>query len=246
MLKKIYDKDQGWFAVLFIVVYVVGGSVSDNLSKSFGIQKSITILFFAALIFVLYNFIKQNKLKEEYGLCKVVYPIPKWSFYLPLIVLASINLCFGVKLNMTILESILYVVSMFFVGFLEEVIFRGLLFKSISKNNITIAIVVSSITFGLGHIVNLFNGSGADLYSNIFQIVYATIIGFLFVTIFLLSKSLWPCIITHGAFNAVSTFLNRPVASNYELQIGITLIVISLGYSLFLWKIASKSQNKIT
>lgn len=246
MLKKIYDKDQGWFAVLFIVVYVVGVSIADNLSKSFGIQKSITLLFCAVLVFVLYNFIKQNKLKKEYGLCKVVYPIPKWSFYMPLVVLASVNLWFGLKLNMTILESIFYVVSMLFVGFLEEIIFRGLLFKSISKSNITIAFIVSSVTFGIGHIVNLINGSGANLVSNLFQVAYAIPIGFLFVTIFYFSKSLWPCIVTHSVFNALSTFSNRPVGLNYQLQITIILIVISLGYSLFLWKTVPKSQKKIT
>lgn len=70
------------------------------------------------------------------------------------------------------------------VGFLEEVIFRGLLFKAIAKDNIKPAVVISSVTFGVGHIINLFNGSGMALVSNLCQIVFAIAVGFLLVTIF--------------------------------------------------------------
>ncbi len=70
-------------------------------------------------------------------------------------------------------DALLYVISMCCVGFLEEVIFRGLLFRAMEKENLKRAIIVSSLTFGLGHIVNLFNGSGKDLVSNMIQIVFA-------------------------------------------------------------------------
>ena len=59
------------------------------------------------------------------------------------------------------------------VGFLEEVIFRGLLFQAIAKDNIKSAVIISSVTFGIGHIINLFNGSGMDLVNNLCQIVFA-------------------------------------------------------------------------
>lgn len=41
------------------------------------------------------------------------------------------------------------------IGFLEEIIFRGILYKSIEKDNKKLAIIISSVTFGIGHIVNL-------------------------------------------------------------------------------------------
>ena len=62
MLKKLYDKDQVWFAVLFIIIYVVGSSLADQLSTKIGVEKSITLLFCILLIIVLYNFIKKNKM----------------------------------------------------------------------------------------------------------------------------------------------------------------------------------------
>jgi hypothetical protein len=38
---------------------------------------------------------------------------------------------------------------------IEEVIFRGFLFKALQKDKLSVAIIVSSVTFGFGHIVNL-------------------------------------------------------------------------------------------
>ena len=46
------------------------------------------------------------------------------------------------------------------VGFAEEVIFRGFLFRAMEKDNVKTAIIGSSVTFGLGHVLNLVNGSG--------------------------------------------------------------------------------------
>ena len=44
--------------------------------------------------------------------------------------------------------------------------------------------MVSSVTFGLGHIINLINGSGMGLAENLVQIFFAVLIGFLYVIIF--------------------------------------------------------------
>ena len=62
----------------------------------------------------------------------------------------SCNLWFGVTMNMDIPNTVFYVASMLCVGFLEEVIFRGLLFKAMEKDSLKAAIVVTSLTFGIG------------------------------------------------------------------------------------------------
>ena len=80
-------------------------------------------------------------------------------------------------MNTSIAETALFIVSMACVGVIEEVIFRGFLFKAMCKDNIKLAVFISSITFGMGHIVNLLNGEA--LIPTILQICYATAIGFL-------------------------------------------------------------------
>ena len=84
---------------------------------------------------------------------------------------------------------------MLWVGFLEEVIFRGLLFKAIAKDNVKTALIISSVTFGLGHLLNLVNGSGAGIAENLLQVTGAIAIGFLFVILYYRGGRFFPCII---------------------------------------------------
>ena len=129
------------------------------------------------------------------------------------------------------------------VGFLEEVIFRGLLFKAIAKDNIKAAVVISSVTFGIGHIINLFNGSGMNLLNNLCQIVFAIAVGFLLVMIFYRGGSLLPCIIVHSAINTLCTFANDTnlTTEMQLLHIGI-LLAITVGYTLVLTGMLPKNQ----
>ena len=122
------------------------------------------------------------------------------------------------------------------IGFIEEIIFRGFLFKMMEKDNLKSAVIVSSLTFGIGHIINLFNG--ADLVTTLFQVCYAISIGFLFVIIFYKSGSLLPCIITHSLVNSLSIFNVENFLSTYIAPI--FLIIIPVLYSLYIIKITKE------
>jgi membrane protease YdiL (CAAX protease family) len=145
------------------------------------------------------------------------------------------NLWYGVTLNYGALETVLYILAMLCVGFLEEVIFRGLLFEAMQGDSVKAAIIVSSVTFGIGHIINLINGSGAELIPNLLQVVYATAAGFMFVMIYYKSKSLIVCIFAHGAFNALSVFANEAnVTAEMRILTAVLLTVITGSYAIYL------------
>ena len=170
-MNRLYQKNELLFAIVWIIIYVIALSMGDSLSASVGVEKSITAIVGGVLTAILVFWLHQNGHFADYGLCPSKVPAGKLFYYMPLILLASVNLWFGVTLNLTPVETGLYIISMFFVGFLEEIIFRGLLFKAMAKDNLKTAVIVSSLTFGLGHIVNLFNGSGRDPISSAVQIV---------------------------------------------------------------------------
>ena len=135
------------------------------------------------------------------------------------------------------IECLLYIISMLSVGFLEEMIFRGFLFCAMTKDNIKVAIIVSSITFGIGHIINLLNGSNTDFILNLLQVIYAMAAGFMFVMIFYKSKSLLACIITHGLFNALSVFMNDiNVSFEMHLLSCVFMVIVSSFYAIYLYK----------
>lgn len=234
MLNKLHKKSEIWFAVSWIIAYCVLMSVGDMLSDYFGMQKSITLIVSVILSLTLIVFLTKSGLTKEYGLKKPSNNLRSMLYYLPIIIMLTANLWFGVTINFTLLETIFYILTMFCVGFLEEVIFRGLLFNAMKKSNLTVAIIVSSVTFGFGHIINLINGSGAEVISNILQIICATAVGFAFVLIYLKSDSLWVCIISHGLFNALSAFSNQPPNLEFEILSSIVLALITGGYAIYL------------
>ncbi len=194
------------------------------------------------IVFVLsiVTFLKRHDLLGEYGLCSFKGNLKNYLYFIPLGLIASVNLWNGVKINVSAFEVVLFVLSMLCVGFLEEIIFRGFLFKAMSKKNLKSAIIVSSITFGMGHIVNLLNGS--DLVPTLLQICYATIIGFLFTIVFYKGKSLWPCIITHGIFNSLSVFAVKDLSTTFKIISSVVLCVLSLLYAIWILKKAEKNE----
>ena len=235
VLMKLYDKSKIWFAVLWIIAYCVLLSVGDSLSALIGIDKSITLAIGIILSVTLLLFLKKNGLSRDYGLCMPKTSLKSMLFYIPIIVMLTANLWYGVTLNYGALETVLYILAMFCVGFLEEVIFRGLLFEAMRKDNVKAAIIVSSVTFGIGHIINLINGSGAELLPNLLQVVYATAAGFMFVMMYYKSKSLLVCIAAHGIFNALSAFADESNATeDMQILTAILLTVITGSYALYL------------
>ena len=235
VLKKLYDKSRIWFAVAWIIAYCVLMSAGDAISVNIGIEKSATLIIGLILSAALLLFLKKNGLFSNYGLCAPKTSAKSMFYYIPILVMLTANLWYGVTLNYGALETALYIAAMLCVGFLEEVIFRGLLFEAMRKDSEKAAVIVSSVTFGIGHIINLINGSGAELLTNLLQVVYATAAGFMFVMMYYKSKSLLVCIAAHSVFNALSVFANEASAKT-EMRIvsALLLTVISGAYAVYL------------
>lgn len=244
-MKKLYEKSELTFAIVWIVVYCVLQSVANPLNKVIGIEYAASAAFCILQTIVLLIFILKNKLQKRYGLCKPLVPACRFLYYVPLVVLASGNLWNGIALNYSPAAMVCRIVCMLCVGFLEEVIFRGLLFESIAKDNVKSAVIISSVTFGIGHIINLFNGSGMDPLNNLCQIVSAIAVGFMLVTIFYRGGSLLPCILVHSAINTLGTFANdTSLTMEMQLLHLAVLIAVTVAYTLILTRTLPKKQRK--
>ena len=243
-MKKLYEKNELTFALVWIVIYCVLQSLANPLNKAIGVAYAASVAFCFLQAVVLFAFIRKNNLQKRYGLCKSLVPARRFLYYVPLVILASENLWNGIALNYTPVETACRIVCMLCVGFLEEVIFRGLLFKAIAKDNIKSAVIISSVTFGIGHIINLFNGSGMNLVNNLCQIVFAIAVGFLLVTIFYRGGSLLPCIFVHAAINTLGTFANyMNFTTEMRLLHLVVLIAITVTYTLILTRTLPKAQQ---
>ena len=242
-MRKILDQNPLSFALGWIGVYVVSFSLADGLSGAIGVEKLVTAPLGLDLAWMLLGWLKAQGLWDAYGLKRGCLTPAGSVWYLPLVLMVSTNLWGGVALRYSVLESVLYVLSMICVGILEEVIFRGLLFRALCRENLKMAVAVSSITFGIGHIVNLLNG--AELAATLLQICYATAAGFLFTVIFLCSGSLIPCIVTHCAINSLSCF-SQDRSRELDLLAAAVLTAVSLGYGIWILRSTEKGNERST
>ena len=244
-MNKLYKKSELLFSIIFIVIYIVGASFCDKFSDMIKISKVFTFLFLFALSLFLFFWIKRNNLLNKYGLCKPKFKAKNFWYYIPLLILISTNFWFGIKLNYNFNAIILNVLTMLCVGFVEEIIFRGFLFKALEKDNAKTAIIISSVTFGAGHIINLFSSGFNNLLPNICQVFYSMAVGFLFVIIFYKGGSLISCILTHSLVNAFSIFQNtQAVTPLIEILISVAIIIIAIIYSLVLLKNLKANENQ--
>ena len=229
-MRKLYEKNALTFALVWIGIYVVLLSLAENLSDVLTKNAAAAALCAAMTVF-LFVWLGKNGLRELFGLCRPVGGARRYLYYLPLVVIASVNLWCGVTQKLPAGITALYAFRMLCVGFLEELIFRGFLYKALCREGETKAAIISALTFGIGHIVNLLNG--AAFVPTFLQIVYAVAIGFLFIVLFRRSGSLVPCILTHGVLNSLSVFSLEP---DYRTQciISLVLIVLAVSYSVYL------------
>lgn len=217
-----------FYTIFYIIFYVISNSIVLNNYGQISIQ---SLLVNTVITITLVSTIISTKKTKYYGLVKVNKP-NKYLYFVPLILLVIINFIGGIKIQNTPKEIILFILTMLEVGFIEEILFRGYLFKILEKDNQKTAIIITSLTFGIGHIVNLLNG--ANFIPTLIQILYSISIGYLFVKILIKTKSLWPCIITHSLLNALSIFSNQTTIIFYISSI--LLLFISLSYSFYLNK----------
>jgi len=227
-MKSFFEKHELFITILLIVIYVLSNSFCMQNFGELDYRTTIVNFVFLSVILI---FIFKNKLGEHYGLTKLPR-FKEFLYFIPLLIIMSANFWNGININNSMLEIACFMLSMVCVGYIEELIFRGFLFKMMEKDNVKSAIIVSSLTFGIGHIVNLLNG--AEFIPTLIQIAYAVAVGYLFVTIFQKGKSLWPCIIAHAVINALSIFNVENTISLYVVPV--VWIIISITYSMYIRK----------
>ena len=254
-MKKLYEKNEITFALVWIGLYVVVMNIAlqfcggfDSLESKSVQQVLVPVICISVLAVASTFWILKNGLAKKYGLCRLKNRVKSFLWFLPLAVMSCINLKNGLTLSAPAAVALLMALNLAVGGYVEEIIFRGFLFRGMAKENLRSAVIVSAVTFGAGHIVNLLNTT--DHFGVILQVAYAIVIGFLYTVIVYKGGSLWPCILSHIFVNASSVFAAEegPFSSLVTVIFGQTtldmvqvcsavlIILISGSYALWLWK----------
>ncbi|MBP3589651.1 MAG: CPBP family intramembrane metalloprotease [Muribaculaceae bacterium] len=214
-------------------------SLADGLSEAIGTEKLLTAPLALFMGGFLIAWAVRNAHAKKYGLTRPTLTLRQSLCYLPLVLLSTASLWSGVSMQLSAVETALYILSMIGVGITEEIIFRGLLFRALARDNLKTAVIVSSVTFGVGHIVNLL--SGAPLLSTLLQIVYASAAGLLFTVILLKSGSLLPCILSHCVINSLSAF-SVTASPAHELIVAAAMTALSVLYAVWILRQPPKAS----
>ena len=220
-------------AVLWIFAYIILVNVGDELGRQTGLGPLGTALILFVFLGVL---IKTQPLD------KIMLQIPRqhvW-FYLPLLLLATLQWTSGVDASLNVSDIIAAALLMLGVGFIEEILFRGLLFHAIERTSSTKrAIIITGVTFGLGHVVNLLRGY--DTVALLSQMVVAVAIGLLLALLVAKTRSILAGAIFHVMFNFSGTITNQNQGEQTLLLFG--MLIIAIVYSIGIIAVFKKQER---
>ena len=229
-MRKLYENKPVLFAVLWIVAYVV---LIAPLRGNYGDGSLQMLLGLAVISGAMLSVIRLLGIQKEMGMTRWLQNGKQLFWLLPLWVLSTGNLWGGVGLRYDGITTVMAVLSFLLVGVAEEIVFRGFLFNVMRKSGkLAVAIVVSAVTFGMGHIVNLLTGHATA--ETLVQMVFAIAWGFLFTFAYLKGGSLLPCIVIHGLIDAFSVFAQDNEVADWAYIIA--TVAVAVVYCLYLRK----------
>jgi len=240
-LKKLYQNKAVSHSLVWLAIYLVLNTITGNIAGSMDIDTNmVSAIPNLALAIICFYYLRSTGIADDIGL--LTKPTERASvmlYYIPLLALPFLNLIYGINSSLSATD-VAFILAMYIgVGFMEEVIFRGLMFKALVKKwNRYIVITFISFTFAVGHIVSMVavGQSGLD---TVFQIINAFVVGFMFMSVILASGNLTICIITHILYNFLA---NISMVGNTHKEIIAVNFLITVLYFVYLFSRAKNSK----
>lgn len=181
-----------------------------------------------------------------------------WLYILPCLVIAIDNFPFYSYFqgNMQFIKTEWLDVGLFalhclLVGVFEECIFRGVLFSVIAsyftkdKKGFLKTYVVSSVVFGLAHLLNIFGGNVGAV---VLQVGYSTLTGGLFAFVLIKTQNVICAGIVHGIYNFCGLLLSEQGLGTgivFDLGTGLTMaLVCTIIGAFILWKVFKTEEKE--
>lgn len=218
---------------VWLALYLVISIVSINIGINLGISDhGAAIIPLGCLSIALLIYVQRFGVDKQIGLgVAPAVPVARMWFYLPLLALVVFPLSRGLRGDLTVFLVIMIVLHYLFVGFLEEVLFRGFLLQALLKETRPLwAILVTAVTFGLGHVTSLLIGQGGA--DTLRQILNAIVVGLIFTLVVFVTGNLHAVIVAHILYN-ICAVLSPDTVGISTLIFGIVVLLIYGSWLLF-------------
>jgi membrane protease YdiL (CAAX protease family) len=232
-LKKLYKSKAVLHSLVWLAMYLVLNTITGNIAGAMKIDSNmVSAIPNLVLAVICYSYLKVTGISKDIGL--LTKPTERASvmlYYIPMLALPALNLIYGINTSLSATKVVFVLVMYIGVGFMEEIIFRGLMFKALIKKwNRYIVVAFISFTFAIGHIVSMV-AVGQSSTDTVLQIVNAFVVGFMFMVVILASGNLTICIITHILYNFLA---NISMVGSTHTEIIAVSTVITILYFVYL------------
>ena len=233
-MNQLYARNPVSYSLVWLALYLVLNTITGNIAGALQIDANLVSALPNLLLAVLcYWSLKGAGITTDIGL--TTRPAEKASvmlYYLPLLVLPLLNLAYGVNTALTAVQVLALLAMYAGVGFMEEVIFRGLMFKALEQKwNRYVVVAFISFTFAIGHIVSM-AAVGQSSIDTVLQVTNAFVVGFMFMLVILASGNLTICVVAHILYNFLA---NISLVGRTRPEIIIANTVITALYLVYLF-----------
>ena len=225
----------GAAAMLFIaaiVIFLASGTVVTLMELP---SASLYIIAFALLGVACVSLVAQNGWWHEVGFRPPYKGRLLWLFWLPFVPIVG-NLLDGFSVTAP-RQLVLFFVMAVLSGFVEEILFRGLILRALLPTGIWRAALISAALFGGMHILNVLAIS-SPAYA-LLQVGYAAAIGFGYAALVIRTGTIWPLILAHfltnfAGFLAIGGAGSTGPIAVREMVFAAVYIVLFSAYGIYL------------
>lgn len=241
---KIHQRKLMFPALFWLGLYLLLSTAMGNIAQTDQQLYLFSALPQLVLALLCLFYLYRTGLSAQIGLTTpAIEKTTTMLYYLPLFIVTILPLLFGLRTGLSSIDYFALLVMYSGVGFMEEVIFRGLMFDALSQKwaHLTVIFFIS-FTFAIGHIISIVV-VGMSGFENFLQIINAFVVGILFMVIMVSSRNLKACILAHIIYNFFASISN---VGNTNIKIIAITTVITLLYTLYLWVNATHFKEYVT
>ncbi|GKU80565.1 CPBP family intramembrane glutamic endopeptidase [Paenibacillus sp. L3-i20] len=223
---------------LMLIIFVAGGSAFTSIAEITH-PLALTIGFIPIALFLVIYLTAKKQWNTFYFTSLSKLTKQQWLEYLPLLLILIVLLIANKGFEPAPFSFFAYMLlsQLFLVGFVEETLFRGIMLRVLMPKGKAIAVVVSSVLFGVTHALQALGGQ--SLEDTILQIVYALVLGFVLAMLVLRNRSILLAVLFHGLHNFLNFTGNDPGTHLYS-YIVIAILVIQA-----LWLVSSSKKTMV-
>jgi len=221
---------------LALIVFVAGGSAYVSIAEL--THPLAPFLGFAPIALFLFIYLLVKKRWSTFyfsGLSNLT--AKQWLEYVPLLLILIVLLIGNQGFQSQPASFFIYLLlsQLLLVGFVEEVLFRGIMLRALVQKGTMYAVIVSSVLFGVTHALQALGGQ--SLQDTLLQIAYAFLIGFVLALLVVRNRAIILTIVFHGLHNFINFTGNTPSTHVYDY------IVLAILVAQLVWLLISTRKQ---